>query len=120
MRGVERHVASRAHLAVVLAGCLAMTALASSSDDEAGWMLGVAAALVPVILAAARDRRIADHLRGWPAGRRLCVVLLALAVGAGLLDIRAEQLVGLLSIAVLIYLVVVLFQVWSPIHRRRQ
>jgi hypothetical protein len=97
-----------------------MTALAASNDDEAGWLLGTAAALVPVILFAARDRHIADYLRAWPAGTRLCLVLLAVAVGAGLLDVGAEALVGLLSTTVLIYLVVVLFGVWSPIRRRRQ
>jgi uncharacterized membrane protein AbrB (regulator of aidB expression) len=117
---VDHYVASRAHLVVVLAGCVAMTALATSNDDEAAWLLGTAVALVPVILIAARDQHIADYLRGWPAGSRLCLVLVAVAVGAGLLDIGAADLVGLLSTTVLIYLAVVLFGVWSPIRRRRQ
>jgi hypothetical protein len=97
-----------------------MTALASTSDDDALWMLGTAIALVPVILLAARDRNIAEYLRAWPAGSRLCLALLAVAIGSGLLDIGAEELVGLLSTTVLVYLVVVLFGVWGPLRRHRQ
>lgn len=115
-----RYTANQAYLVVVLACCLAMTALASSSDDDSGWMLATAVALVPVILIGARHRHVADYLRGWPAGGRLCVILVVLAIASGLLDVGAQDLVGLLSTTVLMYLVVVLFRVWSPIRRHRR
>jgi hypothetical protein len=81
-------------------------------------MFGTAVVLVPLILVAARERRIADHLRKWPAGRVLCVFLLAVAVGCGLLDLSPQDLVGLLGTTVLIYLVAVAVRVLKPIRRR--
>jgi hypothetical protein len=115
---MDRYTASQAYLAAVSTGCLATTAIAFSRDDDSGWMLATAAVSVPVILIAARERRIADQLRRWPAGGRLCGLLLAVAVCSGLLDLNPEELVGLLGTTVLVYLVVVLLRTRKAIRRQ--
>ena len=115
---VGQYTGSQTKLRLVVIGCLAMTIVAFSTDDDAGWMLGTGVVLGSLILMAARERWVADYLRRWPAGSRLCVVLLAMAVASGFLDVPAQELVGLLGTTVLIYLVVVLLAVWNPIRRR--
>lgn len=115
---MERPTGSRAYLAAVSTGCLAATVIAFGTDDDTGWMLATAVLVVPIILIAARERPVADYLRRWPAGGRLCALLLAVAVSAGLLDLNAEDLVGLLGTTVLVYLTVVVLGARNAIRRR--